>query len=830
MKLLTKASYTDEVTQREKENLQLSYEAACESMVLLENDGTLPLKSKKVAVYGPGASKTVKGGTGSGEVNERHAVTILEGLKNRGFEITSEKWLRDYDAAFEAGKLAYQEEKRKRISVFKFSSILDVIFDDFRFPVGREITEEDVAQSETDTCVYVLARQAGEGGDRKLVPGDYYLTEEERLAIRFCASHYEHFVLVINSGAPIDVAFKDEIKGINAIVYICQLGSEGGNALADLLSGAVTPSGKLADTWVRQYSDIPYSDEYSHRNGNLVQEYYREGIYVGYRYFDSFGVEPAYPFGYGKSYTEFDVRLTDVGINGRKLTAEVQVINTGNTYAGREVVQLYISSPKGSLQKEYQTLAAFGKTDLLMPGASQILTLQFDMGDMASYRCSDCSYVLEAGEYLLRIGNCSRNTVLSAVIVVEQEIIVSKHSTVCPLQQPLEELTSPEHPAEPISAELPRLTVDSNVFETVFYSYDSTAKKNDDRVEEFLRTLSTKEMADIVVGIGMFGGKTRFTLPGSVGNTTSKFWDRGLANIALCDGPAGLRIQRRSTVNAKGKVKAVDLVFSAYDILPGFVKKRMMGDPETETPLYQYATAFPVEAALAQTWNTKLLVRIGEAIGREMKEYGCTFWLAPAVNIHRNPLCGRHFEYFSEDPHLAGQMAAALTRGVQQEPGLYVTIKHFACNNQEDNRNFVSSEVGERALREIYLKPFEIAVREGGAKGIMTSYNKVNGVYAPNSHDLCSKVLRCEWGFDGVVMTDWFSTSKGKASNALAIKAGNDLIMPGTSYDKKEILAGIRSGIIKEEDLRRCCRNVVNAIMNSVTQHEYIRNAGARAE
>ena len=822
MQLLTKASYTDEVNQREKENLQLSYEAACESMVLLENDGTLPLKTKKIAVYGPGATKTVKGGTGSGEVNERHAVTILEGLKNRGFEITSEKWLHDYDAAFEAGKQAYREEKRKRLSLFKLSAIMELIFDDFRFPVGRAITEEDVEQSGTDTCVYVLARQAGEGGDRKLEPGDYYLTDEERAAISFCASHYEHFVLVINSGAPIDVSFKDEIEGINAIVYICQLGSEGGNALADLLRGAVTPSGKLADTWAKQYGDVPYADEYSHRNGNLDQEFYREGIYVGYRYFDSFSVEPAYPFGYGKSYTEFDVRLTEVKRNGRKITAEIQVVNTGNTYAGREVVQLYISSPSGTLQKEYQALAAFGKTDLLMPGGAQNLALQFDLGDMASYRCSDCSYVLEAGEYLLRIGNCSRNTVLSAVIVVEKEIVISRHIAVCPLQQPMEELTAPERPVESICAELPRLTVDANAFETVFYRYDSAPEKTDDRAEDFLQTLSVKEMAEIVVGIGMFGGKTRFTLPGSVGNTTSKFWDRGLANIALCDGPAGLRIQRRSTVNAKGKVKAVDLVFSAYDMLPGFVKKRMMGDPETETPLYQYATAFPVEAALAQTWNTNLLVRIGEAIGREMKEYGCTFWLAPAVNIHRNPLCGRHFEYFSEDPRLAGTMAAALTTGVQKEPGLYVTVKHFACNNQEDNRNYVSSEVGERALREIYLKPFEIAVREGKAKGIMTSYNKVNGVYAPNSHDLCTKVLRNEWGFDGVVMTDWFSTGKGKADDALALKAGNDLLMPGTLTSKKRILNGIRSGQITEENLRRCCRNVIRAIMNSTIQREYL--------
>ena len=205
-----------------------------------------------------------------------------------------------------------------------------------------------------------------------------------------------------------------------------------------------------------------------------------------------------------------------------------------------------------------------------------------------------------------------------------------------------------------------------------------------------------------------------------------------------------------------------------------------------------------------------------------MKEYGCTFWLAPAVNIHRNPLCGRNFEYYSEDPRLTGAMAAAVTRGVQQEAGYYVTVKHFACNNQEDNRTFVSSVVGERALREIYLRGFEEAVRSGGAKGVMTSYNRLNGVYTPNSHDLCTKVLRQEWGFDGVVMTDWSSTRKGQAGAAAALRAGNDLMMPGSGGDRRDILQALRSGMLTEEELRRCCGNVIRAILDSAVQRDYI--------
>ena len=293
-------------------------------------------------------------------------------------------------------------------------------------------------------------------------------------------------------------------------------------------------------------------------------------------------------------------------------------------------------------------------------------------------------------------------------------------------------------------------------------------------------------------------------------------------NVALCDGPAGLRVQKRSTVDKKGKVKPVDLALSVFEAFPDFFKGFMLGNPEKDTVLYQYTTAFPVANALAQTWNTDLMYRIGDAIYREMKEYGCTFWLAPAINIHRNPLCGRNFEYFSEDPFLSGSMSAAIIKGVQQEDGFYVTVKHYACNNQEDNRNGVSSNLSERTLREIYLRGFEISVREGGAKSVMTSYNKVNGVYAPNSHDLCTKVLRNEWGFQGVVMTDWFSTNRGLASNALAMAAGNDLIMPGGGSFKKEILDGVKSGRISEEDVHRCCANVVRAILYSATQRDYI--------
>ena len=815
MALLTKASYEYDPNQRELDNLALAYEAACESIVLLKNDGVLPFSHKTVALYGAGASMTVKGGTGSGEVNERHCVTILEGLEDRGFTVTTKAWIDSFAAYYEKAKADYEVEKRKRVNIFKMDSIMQMLFDNFRLPAGPAITEV----TNTDSCVYVVSRQAGEGGDRKAEKGDYLLSDEELEHIRFCAANYEKFVLVINCGSSMELAALEEIHGINAILYICQLGSEGGHAFADVLSGEINPSGKLSDTWAKQYNDVPFAQEYSYLNGDLKNENYKEGIYVGYRYFDSFGVQPAYPFGFGLSYTAFDVAFDSLTARGTKLTVTAQVTNTGK-HPGKEVAQLYASAPDGAFAKEYQSLCAYGKTKLLSPGESQTLELSFDLTQLASYRESDNCYVLEKGDYLLRLGNSSRNTKPVCIVTLSEEAIVSRHEAICPKTVVFDELR-----ADYIRENLPELlqvTIPASAIQTVTYTYETPAVTDDPKVTAFLDKLTLEEMVDIVVGIGMFGGETRFTLPGSVGNTTSKFWDKGLANVTLCDGPAGLRIQKRSTVSERGKVKPVEMAMSVFEAFPGFVKKLMTGDPEKEPVLYQYATAFPVANALAQTWNAALVQKVGEAIQAEMAEYGCTYWLAPAVNIHRNPLCGRNFEYFSEDPFLAGTMAAALTRGIQREEGYYVTVKHFACNNQEDNRNFVSSNLSQRALREIYLRPFEIAVRKGGAKGIMTSYNKVNGVYSPNSYDLCTKALRCEWGFDGVVMTDWFSTNRGQADNAIAMQAGNDLIMPGGGSFKKEILKGVKSGKIQAEDVRRCCGNVVKAIFQSATQKEYI--------
>ena len=818
MTVLTKARFESEPNEREKHNLQVAYEAACESIVLLENDGALPIKLGKVALYGAGAKRTVKGGGGSGEVNERHSVTVYEGMKDAGFTITSENWLDEFDAEYVKEEKHYHKNKLKNIITGKMSAM--AALENFPGIEGRLISENDVKESDTDTCIYVLSRQAGEGIDRRAQKGDMFVTDIEEANIAFCAKHYQKFILVINAGAQLDVSFLDKMEGINAVLFMCQLGTAGGRAVADILSGKVTPSGKLASTWAMKYSDIPFSDEFSYLNGNLEDEYYKEGIYVGYRYFDTFNVEPRYPFGYGLSYSEFEMKADKISVDGTKVFVDVEVKNVGTLYAGKEVAEVYISAPMGKMDKEYQSLAGFAKTRVLAPGESAKVKVAFDMSERASYREEDASFILEPGDYIVRLGNSSRNTTPCAILEIEEEVVVSKHQNICKVQKPFEELKAPESIDAAVLKAVPRIVIEKDYFGMIVYPYDTPTCLAYTEAQYFVDGLSLEDMVDIVVGVGMYSPDNKFNMPGSVGNTTSKFWDKGLVNVTLCDGPAGIRIQKRTALIDGRKTKMIDPPLSIYEMMPKFIKKIVMADPNKSTVLYQFTTAFPVSAALAQTWNAEMLYKVGVAIQEEMKEYGCTFWLAPALNIHRNPLCGRNFEYYSEDPFLTGVCATAITMGVQRKEGYYVTLKHFACNNQEDNRKKVSSNVSERALREIYLRGFEKAVREANAKSVMTSYNKINGVYTPNSYDLCTKVLRQEWGFNGVVMTDWFSTSKGCANNALAMSAGNDLIMPGGKADKKEILNGVRSGLITEADVRRSCERVVQAIMNSALQKE----------
>ena len=406
---------SSEPTELELRNRALAREAAAEGFVLLKNQGgTLPLKNKKIALYGMGARKTVKGGLGSGSVEERHSVSIEEGLINRGFEITTRNWLDDYDREYKETYQVYRDMVEEKIKGLTNPVQIIPLAHSYvyRYPSGRLITRDDITASETDTAVYVLTRQAGECNDRKLEPGDYYITDVERENLKILAEAYEKAILVINVGGLIDMAFLDEISGIDAVVLFVQGGEEGGNALADVLSGRKNFSGKLSDTIPLHFEDIPFGNEFSYLNGDLDNEYYKEDIYVGYRYFDSFDKSVRYPFGFGLSYTNFSLCTQSVAIHGTVAEAEVTVTNIG-LVSGKEVVQLYVSLPEGSRKKEYQRLIAFAKTAELEPGTAENLTLQFDLSDCASYCESTAQWRLEAGRYLVRVGNSSGKSSVS---------------------------------------------------------------------------------------------------------------------------------------------------------------------------------------------------------------------------------------------------------------------------------------------------------------------------------------------------------------------------------------------------------------------------------
>ncbi len=809
----TKASYQNSVSEREKRNQALAFEAAVEGIVLLENDGVLPLRPCRTALFGAGAAYTIPGGSGSGEVNVRHAVNVLEGLESEGFTITTKDWIDRYEKQWKDGKEAFIKEQRKKLFRLSPKAMMDLIGAEYRYPSGDPVTENEIAASGTDTCIYVISRQSGEGRDRKDEAGDLRLTDVEIGNITACAAAYERFVLVLNGGSVIDLSPLDAIDDINAIVYMNQLGMEGGNALAAVLAGRRTPSGKLAVTWARKYEDYPFGNEFGPYAKDCAHARYKEGIYVGYRYFDSFSVEPRYPFGYGKSYAGFTVETGDISVDKTTVKVIVKVTNTGTVYSGKEVVQAYVSCPQEGDDKEYQRLAAFAKTGNLAPGKSEELVLTFPFSALSSYNEKRAETYLEAGKYVLRVGTSSRETYTAAVFILSRTVVVSRHRNLCVSKEPVCELKMNRAAEEELKDTLPVYHIDPDLFEETVFSYEPAEESISERTKKYLDRFTENEMLQFCAGSGLFGENKGFQVPGAAGHTTTAFIDRGIPNREMCDGPAGLRISRRSTINKKGKIKAVDAAISIYEYLPKQMTKLLLGNPEKEQVIYQFVTGFPVAAAIAQTWNTDLAEEMGRAVGEEMTEYGVTWWLAPALNIVRNPLCGRNFEYYSEDPLISGKMAAAVTKGVQQFPGRFATIKHFAGNNQEDNRYYVSSDVDERALREIYFKGFEIAVREAASKSVMSAYNKINDVYCANNKDLCTEILRSEWGFDGIVMTDWLSTGKDRADEAECLNSGVDLIMPGGKKVVKALRKAFKTGRLSKEVIRRCCGRVLEEIL-----------------
>ena len=778
---------------------------APECMVLLRSNGAFPLAEPgEIALFGSGARHTIKGGTGSGDVNSRHVTTIEEGLETAGFTIVTRPWLEAYERIrlrahedFIADIRAEAAERGLPAIMVGMGSVMP----EPEYTIPLDIP----AGTDPHAAVYVLSRTSGEGSDRTPEAGDLRLTDTEIRDILNLNGRFERFLLVLNVGGVVDLSPLDDVANI---LLLSQLGATVGDAFADVLLGRAYPSGKLATTWAAWDEGDQIGDF-----GDPDDTHYREGVYVGYRFYDSVGKEPLFPFGFGLGYTTFDVQTRQVSLDGARVSIDVDVTNTGG-YPGKETIQVYASVPAGRLDQPLQALAGFTKTDEITPGATARITVDVDLTDLASYDEASHATILEAGRYLLRAGTSSRQ--LSPVAVVELAQDATVRHLAGDLGEPGFTDWKPEAPASlDIPAGLPVLTVDPADLRLPDHAEpdEQSALEGFSEALTFARGLCDDELIHIVLGdyrrgeeSGSIVGAASTTVVGAAGQTTTRI--PGLPSIIMADGPAGLRLAPTYGVDADGPFSLGDSSLPATFLeLMDDAGREALGIADASEPREpaeireQYTTAIPIGTALAQSWNPALAERLGDVVGAEMERFGIHLWLAPAFNLHRSVLCGRNFEYLSEDPLLAGRIAAAITRGVQSHPGRGVTIKHLACNNQETNRLNSNSNVSPRALRDLYLRAFEICVRQARPAAVMTSYNLINGVHTSESAQLLEVILRREWGFDGLVMTDWVvdgmthsDMKHPRATAAATIKAGNELFMPGGETDREDLLAALERG------------------------------------
>lgn len=805
----------------EKEHIGLLRDSLAECTLFLRQNGAFPLEAPgRIAAYGNGVRHTVKGGTGSGEVNSRYSVNVEQGLKGAGFTITTGRWLDAFDQVEQDAQKAFVKEIKERAKKKHTMAILE--------GMGAVMPQPEYdlpLDGEGDTAIYVLSRISGEGNDREPIPGDIRLTDSEAKTILALDAKYEKFMLVLNVGGVVDLT---PVKEVSNILVLSQLGVETGSVLADILLGRANPSGKLTTTWA-SWEDYCKEGEF----GDINDTRYKEGIYVGYRYFDTVGKKPLFPFGYGLSYTSFDIAVTGAAAEGDTIRIKAAVSNTG-ARAGREVVQVYVSAPAGRLDKPYQDLAAFAKTDLLEPGASQELTISFSLRDCASYDAQKESYVLEAGSYVVRVGDSSDHTQPAALVDLDGEAVVTKARN-CLGETDFEDWkpSGSETAAAEELSDITRISVAAADIETVTVTYDQE-REIDPRVKD----LTVEELAYLNVGAfnpkaGALSviGNAATNVAGAAGETTGVLKEKGFPVLVMSDGPAGLRLAKEFYRDEKGAhgIGSSMVPESFLPFLPAPARFIMnliggSGKPKKGQKVeYQYATAIPIGTAIAQSFNLPLAESYGSIVGDEMERFGVHLWLAPALNIHRDIRCGRNFEYYSEDPLISGKTAAAITRGVQRHPGCGTTIKHYAANNQEKNRYCNNSIVSERAMREIYLKGFGICVRESQPHALMTSYNLLNGVHTSEHRGLIEDILRCEYGFKGIVMTDWIvDMAQDKQSlhrmpiAAEIAKAGGDLVMPGSKGDFDSIVKAAKSG---ELELRQLQINATRVLRKAEELH-----------
>ncbi len=753
--------------------------AAAEGAVLLKNNGVLPIsKNERVSLFGRIQVNTFFVGYGSGgDVSAPYRVSYLDGIRNCESIILNTELADIYTKWCEENPV--------------FDSVWGMWP---RFLPEMPLDEKTVksAAQNSDAAVVFIGRSSGEDRENILKKGSYYLTVEELDMLRKVTAEFKKVAVVLNIGCVMDFSQLCEFGDkIGAILIAWQGGMESGNALADLLCGKASPCGKLTDTIAKSYADYPSSNNF----GNKKFNNYEEDIFVGYRYFSTFGGDKVlYPFGFGLGYAEFDVECISVNIGKENTDVTVRIKNCSEKYCGKEVVQVYYGAENNALAKPGKQLVGFAKTKLLAPGEEQELVISYSNNAYASYDDSGITgcrnaWVQEKGKYKIYVGTDAVSACEYAGFESETKLVEQLTQCTAPAElfDRIDGLDKSKSPVTVNKKDI-RALIKSNIPSDIALTGDRGYKLSDVKsgkvpLDDFVAQLSLDELEAISRGdyrmnspLGALGNA------GVLGGVLPSLREKGVRPVTTTDGPSGIRLKASCSL-------------------------------------------LPIGTLLACSWNEELVESLYTLVGKEMFDRGSDVLLAPGMNIHRNPLCGRNFEYFSEDPLVSGKIAAAVVRGIQSS-GLSACPKHFACNNQETNRCYNDSRVSERALREIYLKGFEICVKEAKPKCIMTSYNKINGVWGHYNYELCESVLRREWGYEGMVMTDWWmrkSRSPEFASvrnNGYRVRAGVDVLMPGggrTSNQKPDgtLLEtyGKPDGIALGE-MQRTAKNVLGLVLN----------------
>lgn len=747
-----------------KEHIALSRQAAAEGMVLLKNDNhMLPLqKGSRVALFGKGSADYVKGGGGSGDVTVAYIRNLCDGMEEK----QAAGYLSAYVPLHDFYRANVEKQLANGVQPGKTAE--------------PELPEEllSVAAEQADIAIISICRWSSEGGDRTGKPndGNFYLSLAEQKMISDVCDKFEKIVVVLNVGGMVDTSWFIHNPQIQAVLLAWQGGQAGGLAETDVLCGDVTPSGKLVDTFAGSFDDYPSSC-----NFNESEDYvcYTDDIFVGYRYFETIpgaAEKVNYPFGFGLSYTTFTIESNLIGEDNAEISISCCVTNTGK-FSGKEVVQVYSSASGSRLDVPKYELRAFQKTRRLAPGESETVTLTVKKAELASYDEKMAAWVVPAGTYTIFAGNSIRNTQAVHSFEIEEEILIYQAVNRCqPSKLPCrlksdgtyEDLQMQEYPALydtshwPQKPEWSKEHILPDMAGTDMpdgrVSFEKVAS-GEEALDGFIARLTTEEIITLLGGTANRGPADTSGIGG--------LDYLGIPAVMTADGPAGLRFWPNRGI---------------------------------------CTTAWPVATALACTWDPELIYRVGEAGAKEVEENNMGMWLTPAINIHRSPLCGRNFEYYSEDPLLTGKLASAMVRGIQSR-NVSACVKHFCVNNKETNRTESDSRVSERALREIYLKAFEIVVKESGVWSVMTAYNKLNGQFTSEKDGLINGILRSEWGYDGLVITDWGNHAEQYREEM----AGNDVRMPCGSF--KRLQKAMELGLITRRDLEINVRRVLQWIL-----------------